>query len=189
MVSCDRRIRRATRRGVATGLVGLIVALGSGCRTAASGLAPSPVVPVGVGTPLQDSLDLVRAVARELTAAKYRRLVVLPAFVQMIGVAAIGITPSDSAKQRVVANAFAEALGAPVLKLPRGPDTARADSTVGTIGIVGLLVESHAGYVDLTFVPSARTMHREWMFTAYRYRYRREQGRWSFVRREWLGSA
>lgn len=77
----------------------------------------------------------------------------------------------------------------PVLKLPRDPDTARADSTIGTIGIVGLLVQSDSAYVDLTFVPSARTMHGKWMFTAYRYRYRREQGRWSFVRPEWLGSA
>jgi hypothetical protein len=147
-------------------------------------------VPVGVGTLLQDSLVLVRAVASQVTA-KYRGVAVWPVFVRKTGERAVGITPSDSARQRVLTNAFAEALGAPIVNLARGPDSTRAglDSTVGTIGIVAILVQSDSAYVDVTFVPSQKEMHGEWMFTAYRYHYRRERGRWSFVRREWLGSA
>jgi len=166
------------------------VALGSGCRTAASGRGVSPVAPVGIETPLQDSLALVRAVASQVTAQR-QGLAVWPVFASTTGEPAVGLTPSDSARQRVLAKAFAEALGAPILELPPGPDSTRAglDSTIGTAGIVAILVHSDSAYVDLTFVPSRSAMRGVWMFTAYRYHYRREQGRWSFVRRDWLGSA
>ena len=146
-------------------------------------------MPVGAGTP--DSLDLVRAVASQVTANQRRELAVGPLFVLKTGARAGGITSRDSAGQRLAANAFAEALGVPIVKLPPSPDSARAalDSTTEHVGIVAILVQSDFAYVDLTFAPSIRSMHGEWFFTAYSYPYLREQGRWSFVPREWLGSA
>ena len=163
----------------------------AGCHSAPPGSGTPGVVPVGPGAATQDSLELLHAVAIRVAAQNRGAAVsVYPVFSRLTGEAIVGTAARDSIRQRRVSQAFAEALGAQIADVSRHAAlNGRAGQSTATVGIVALLLQPDSAYVDLTFLPSVSDMHGQWMFTAYRYRFRRDQGRWSFVRREWLGSA
>lgn len=167
-----------------------ILALAAGCHSAAPGATPAGV-PTRGDALAADSLELLHAVALRVAAEHgHAAVAVFPLFSRLTGEAIGGTAPRDSVRQRRISQAFADALGVPIADIAHHPTAKeRADDATGRVGGVALLVQPDAAYMDLTFMPSAREMHGEWMFTAYRYRFRRDQGHWSFVRREWLGSA
>jgi hypothetical protein len=171
-------------------IAALTLGFASACRTAAFVRNGSPNPPAVVGALRQDSLDVLRAVAAEV-APRNHGVAVYPLFTRLTGEAVVGVTPTDSARQLRIAQAFAEALGARIANFARRPDSTRPGTTgtVGTVGIVAIVVGPDSAHLDLTFLPPSSEMQGQWWFTAYRYRYRRENGRWSFIRREWLGSS